>query len=83
MLEEQDVVPDRAADGSEIIETAVVEAPVDVRTDPDGQSSEPEVTKDQPIAADVPEPAVDTNDNGFIECEKSNLLIYIYICKQS
>jgi len=73
LLEEQDVILDRAADGSEIVETAVVEAPVDVRTDPDGQSSEPEVAKDQPIAAEVTEPTVDTNDTGFIECEKSNI----------
>lgn len=64
-------VPDRAADGSEIVENIVVEAPNDVRTDPDGQSSEPDVVKDQSItevSADIDE---DKNDSGFIECGKN------------
>lgn len=47
-LEEQEIASDRAADGSEIVDTVVVESPIDVRTDPDGQSSEPEIVKDQP-----------------------------------
>ncbi|XP_025205207.1 eukaryotic translation initiation factor 4B isoform X1 [Melanaphis sacchari] len=59
-------VPDRAADGSELIETIVVEAPSDVRTDPDGQSSEPDVVKDQSVNEE------DTNDSGFIECGKNS-----------
>jgi len=59
-------IPDRAADGSEIIEPVVVEAPIDVRTDPDGQSSEPDVVKDQPVTEE------DTNDSGFIECGKNS-----------
>lgn len=59
-------VPDRAADGSEIVETIVVEAPNDVRTDPDGQSSEPDVVKDQSVNEE------DTNDSGFIECGKNS-----------
>ncbi|XP_022170689.1 eukaryotic translation initiation factor 4B [Myzus persicae] len=59
-------IPDRAADGSEIIEPIVVEAPTDVRTDPDGQSSEPDVVKDQPVTEE------DTNDSGFIECGKNS-----------
>lgn len=59
-------IPDRAADGSEIIEPIVVEAPIDVRTDPDGQSSEPDVVKDQPVTEE------DTNDSGFIECGKNS-----------
>lgn len=66
-----DAVPDRAADGSEIVENVVVEAPNDVRTDPDGQSSEPDVVKDQPVSevsADIDE---DKNDSGFIECGKN------------
>lgn len=62
------VVPDRAADGSEIIETVVVEAPSDVRTDPDGQSSEPDIAKDQPAVVRE----VDINDSGFIECKNSS-----------
>lgn len=65
---EEKAVPDRAADGSEIIETVVVEAPSDVRTDPDGQSSEPDIAKDQPTIAEV----VDINDSGFIECKNSS-----------
>lgn len=79
-------VPDRAADGSEIIETTVVEAPNDVRTDPDGQSSEPDIVKDQSVNEE------DTNDSGFIECGKNssdkcnyffNLnLMYLYIKKK-
>lgn len=73
---EEEPVPDRAADGSEIIETVVVEAPInDVRTDPDGQSSEPDVAKDLPVievAIDqsVTEADADKNDSGFIECGK-------------
>lgn len=68
-------IPDRAADGSEIIEPVVIEAPIDVRTDPDGQSSEPDVVKDQPITEE------DKNDSGFIECgknssDKCNYLIF-------
>lgn len=68
-------IPDRAADGSEIIEPVIIEAPIDVRTDPDGQSSEPDVLKDQPITEE------DTNDSGFIECgknssDKCNYLIF-------
>jgi len=59
-------IPDRAADGSEIIEPIVIEAPIDVRTDPDGQSSEPDVVKDQPVTEE------DTNDSGFIECGKNS-----------
>jgi len=59
-------IPDRAADGSEIIESVVLEAPIDVRTDPDGQSSEPDVVKDQPVTEE------DTNDSGFIECGKNS-----------
>lgn len=71
------VVPDRAADGSEIIETVVVETPNDVRTDPDGQSSEPDVAKDQPVTEVENEADVDNNDSGFIECDKSNYLFLI------
>lgn len=67
---DEKAVVDRAADGSEIIETVVVEAPNDVRTDPDGQSSEPEIAKDQP-ATDATELVIDTNDSGFIECGKN------------
>lgn len=54
----------------------VVEAPInDVRTDPDGQSSEPDVAKDLPVievAKDqsVTEADADKNDSGFIECGK-------------
>jgi len=71
-------VPDRAADGSEIIETVIVEAPHDVRTDPDGQSSEPDVVKDQPVTEE------DTNDSGFIECgknssDKCNIIYYLNV----
>lgn len=44
----------------------MVEAPNDVRTDPDGQSSEPDLAKDQPTTE------ADTNDSGFIECGKSS-----------
>lgn len=74
VLEEQEIVVlDRAADGSEIIETVVVEAPSDVRTDPDGQSSEPDIAKQS--IADVTELTVDANDIGFIECEKSNSIL--------
>lgn len=81
MLEEQ-IVSDRAADGSEIVDTEVVEAPNDVRTDPDGQSSEPELLKDQPatkellitenqpVVEEPPPTDVDKNDSGFIECGK-------------
>lgn len=64
-------VPDRAADGSEIVESIVVEAPNDVRTDPDGQSSEPDVAKDQTateVSAEIDE---DKIDSGFIECGKN------------
>lgn len=61
-----DLVPDRAADGSELIETTIVEGLDDIRTDPDGQSSEPEVGKDQPITEE------DKNDSGFIECGKNS-----------
>lgn len=73
-IPEEEAVPDRAADGSEIIESVVVETPInDVRTDPDGQSSEPDVAKDVPVidvAKDqsVAEADVDKNDSGFIEC---------------
>lgn len=52
----------------------MVEAPIDVRTDPDGQSSEPElIVKDQPATEEQPQSAaeVDTNDSGFIECGKN------------
>lgn len=76
-VQEEETVPDRAADGSEIIETVVVEeAPInDVRTDPDGQSSEPDVAKDVPVVdvakdQSVTETDVDKNDSGFIECGK-------------
>lgn len=65
-----DTVPDRAADGSEIVENVVVEAPNDVRTDPDGQSSEPDVAKDQSVS-EVAELDEDKNDSGFIECGKN------------
>jgi len=80
-LEEQ-VVSDRAADGSEIVDTEVVEAPNDVRTDPDGQSCEPELLKDQsetkeqlntedlPVVEEQSAIDVDNNDSGFIECGK-------------
>lgn len=71
---DEKTVLDRAADGSEIIETVVVEAPNDVRTDPDGQSSEPEIVKDQQTtdSTDITEDIViDTNDFGFIECGKN------------
>lgn len=70
---DEKVVVDRAADGSEIIETVVVEAPNDVRTDPDGQSSEPEIAKDQPAtdSTDTTELVIDTNNSGFIECGKN------------
>lgn len=70
---DEKAVVDRAADGSEIIETVVVEAPNDVRTDPDGQSSEPEIAKDQPAtdSTDATELVIDTNDSGFIECGKN------------
>lgn len=78
MLDEEAVL-DRAADGSEIVENIVVEAPNDIRTDPDGQSSEPEVAKDQPTT-DIIDLVVDTNDSGFIECEKSNLFIIFKKC---
>lgn len=56
-LEEQEIASDRAADGSEIIDAVVVESPIDVRTDPDGQSSEPEIVKDQPTT-DKQQPAI-------------------------
>ncbi|XP_050541779.1 eukaryotic translation initiation factor 4B [Daktulosphaira vitifoliae] len=59
-------LPDRAADGSEIIETAVIETPNDIRTDPDGQSSESDLVKDQSSENDK-------NDSGFIECGKNGL----------
>jgi len=76
-IPDEEAVPDRAADGSEIVESVVIEAPInDVRTDPDGQSSEPDVAKDLPVidvAKDqsVAETDVDKNDSGFIECDKS------------
>lgn len=56
-LEEQEIASDRAADGSEIIDAVVVESPTDVRTDPDGQSSEPEIVKDQ-RTTDKQQPAI-------------------------
>lgn len=75
---EEESVPDRAADGSEIIEIEGVKAPNDVRTDPDGQSSEPDIAKDQPsieLTTDV-----DNNDSGFIECsDKSNYYCYLIV----
>lgn len=70
MIVDEKAIIDRAADGSEIIETVVVEAPNYVRTDPDGQSSEPEIAKDQP-PIDTTELVIDTNDSGFIECGKN------------
>lgn len=66
VVSEEQTVPDRAADGSEIIESVVVETPNDIRTDPDGQSSEPDLAKDQPTNE------VDINDSGFIECGKNS-----------
>lgn len=61
-VEADDLVPD----GSELIETRSVEGPDELRTDPDGQSSEPEVVKDQPTTEE------DKNDSGFIECGKNS-----------
>lgn len=63
-----EVVPGEAddlmPDGSELIETRNVEGLDELRTDPDGQSSEPEVAKDQLTTEE------DKNDSGFIECGK-------------
>lgn len=90
-VSEEQIVSDRAADGSEIVDTEVIEAPNDVRTDPDGQSSEPELLKDQPETKEqfiteglpvVEEQStidVDNNDSGFIECGKKNTLIKVII----
>ncbi|VVC43713.1 Hypothetical protein CINCED_3A011384 [Cinara cedri] len=57
---------DFVLDKPELIETSSVGLD-DVRTDPDGQSSEPEVGKDQQTTE-----GEDKNDSGFIECGKNS-----------